>query len=80
MHALKDKTLFITGASRGIGPAIAVRAARDGANVVIAAKSAVPNLKLPGAIYSAAQAVEVAGFERYAVDPAARPLTNLFLE
>jgi len=58
---LAGKTLFITGASRGIGLAIALRAARDGANVVIAAKSAVPNPKLPGTIHSAAQAVEAAG-------------------
>jgi citronellol/citronellal dehydrogenase len=61
MTTLSGKTLFITGASRGIGLAIAVRAARDGANVVIAAKSAVPNPKLPGTIHSAAAAVEAAG-------------------
>ncbi|WP_420007689.1 SDR family oxidoreductase [Xanthomonas sacchari] len=58
---LQGKTLFITGASRGIGLAIALRAARDGANVAIAAKSAVPNPKLPGTIHSAAAAVEAAG-------------------
>jgi citronellol/citronellal dehydrogenase len=58
---LTGKTLFITGASRGIGLAIALRAARDGANVAIAAKSAVPNPKLPGTIHSAAAAVEAAG-------------------
>ena len=50
MSSLRGKTLFITGASRGIGLAIALRAARDGANVVIAAKSDVPNPKLPGTI------------------------------
>ena len=50
MTTLSGKTLFITGASRGIGLAIALRAARDGANVVIAAKSDVPNPKLPGTI------------------------------
>lgn len=61
MADLAGKTLFITGASRGIGLAIAVRAARDGANVVIAAKSGVPNPKLPGTIHSAAEAVERAG-------------------
>lgn len=61
MSNLKGKTLFITGASRGIGLAIALRAARDGANVVIAAKSDVPNPKLPGTIHSAAKAVEDAG-------------------
>ncbi|MFK2905730.1 NAD(P)-dependent oxidoreductase [Dyella ginsengisoli] len=61
MGSLAGKTLFITGASRGIGLAIALRAARDGANVVIAAKSGVPNPKLPGTIHSAAEAVEAAG-------------------
>ena len=64
---LSGKTLFITGASRGIGLAIALRAARDGANVVIAAKSDVPNPKLPGTIHSAAQAVEAAGGRALAV-------------
>ncbi|MBX9689060.1 MAG: NAD(P)-dependent oxidoreductase [Candidatus Obscuribacterales bacterium] len=58
---LKGKTLFITGASRGIGHAIAVRAARDGANVVIAAKTEKEHPKLPGTIYSAAKDVEEAG-------------------
>ncbi|MEZ5520852.1 MAG: SDR family NAD(P)-dependent oxidoreductase, partial [Dokdonella sp.] len=61
MDSLKDKTLFITGASRGIGLAIATRAARDGANIVIAAKSAVANPKLPGTIYTAAAEIEAAG-------------------
>jgi len=61
MTNLRGKTLFITGASRGIGLAIALRAARDGANVAIAAKSAVPNPKLPGTIHSAAAAVDAAG-------------------
>ena len=61
MTTLAGKTLFITGASRGIGLAIALRAARDGANVAIAAKSSVPNPKLPGTIHSAAEAVEQAG-------------------
>ena len=55
---LKGKTLFITGASRGIGLAIALRAARDGANVTIAAKTAEPHPKLPGTIYSAAEEIE----------------------
>ncbi len=58
---LHGKTLFITGASRGIGLAIAGRAARDGANIVIAAKTAETNPKLPGTIYSAALEVEAAG-------------------
>ncbi len=58
---LSGKTLFITGASRGIGLAIGVRAARDGANVAIAAKTAEPHPKLPGTIYTAAEAIEAAG-------------------
>jgi len=61
MGTLAGKTLLITGASRGIGLAIALRAARDGANIVIAAKSGVPNPKLPGTIHTAASAVEAAG-------------------
>lgn len=58
---LENKTYFITGASRGIGLAIATRLASEGANIVIAAKTKVPNPKLPGTIYSAAEAVEAAG-------------------
>ena len=61
MTTLAGKTLFITGASRGIGLAIALRAARDGANVAIAAKSAVANPKLAGTIHTAAEAVNAAG-------------------
>ncbi len=61
MANLDGKTLFITGGSRGIGLAIAKRAARDGANVVIAAKTAEPHPKLPGTIYTAAQEIEEAG-------------------
>lgn len=61
MSTLKGKTLFITGASRGIGLAIALRAAQDGANIVIAAKSAEEHPKLPGTIYSAAKEIEAAG-------------------
>jgi len=61
MRSLSGRTLFISGASRGIGHAIAVRAARDGANVAIAAKTAEAHSKLPGTIYSAAAAVEEAG-------------------
>ena len=59
--SLKNKTLFITGASRGIGLAIALRAARDGANVAIAAKTAEPHPKLPGTIFTAAKEIEAAG-------------------
>jgi citronellol/citronellal dehydrogenase len=61
MADLKGKTLFITGASRGIGLAIGKRAAADGANVVIAAKTTEPNPKLPGTIYTAAKEIEAAG-------------------
>jgi citronellol/citronellal dehydrogenase len=59
--SLKNKTIFISGGSRGIGLAIALRAARDGANVTIAAKTAEPHTKLPGTIYSAAEEIEAAG-------------------
>ncbi len=61
MNTLSNRTVFITGASRGIGEAIAVKAAADGANVVIAAKSDRPHPKLPGTIHSVAEAVEAAG-------------------
>jgi citronellol/citronellal dehydrogenase len=61
MSTLAGKTLFITGASRGIGKAIALRAARDGANVIIAAKTEAPHPKLPGTIYTAAEEIEKAG-------------------
>jgi len=54
-RVLAGRTLFITGASRGIGKAIAIKAARDGANIVIAAKTAEPHSKLPGTIYTAAK-------------------------
>src|SRR3712207_2632601 len=59
--SLDGKTLFITGASRGIGLAIGLRAAKDGANVVIAAKTAEPHPKLPGTIYTAAEEIQAAG-------------------
>jgi len=65
--SLKDKTLFITGASRGIGKAIALRAARDGANIVIAAKTTVAHPKLPGTIHTAAAEIEEAGGRALAV-------------
>jgi citronellol/citronellal dehydrogenase len=58
---LKGKTLFITGASRGIGLSIAKRAAADGANIVVVAKTTDPNPKLPGTIYSAAEEIQAAG-------------------
>ena len=58
---LAGKTLFITGASRGIGKAIALRAARDGANIVVAAKTTEPHPSLPGTIYSAAKEIDAGG-------------------
>lgn len=61
MGSLAGKTLFITGASRGIGQSIALRAARDGANIAIAAKTASPHPKLPGTIYTAAEEIIAAG-------------------
>ncbi len=64
---LHGRTIFITGASRGIGRAIALRAARDGANIIIAAKSDVPNPKLPGTIHSVAKEVEDAGGQALAI-------------
>ena len=61
MQGLKGKTLFITGASRGIGREIALRCARDGANIVVTAKTAEPHATLPGTIHSVAAEVEAAG-------------------
>src|SRR5882757_6298405 len=61
MPTLSGKTLFISGASRGIGLAIALRAAKDGANVVIAAKTTEAHPRLPGTIHSAAEEIERAG-------------------
>lgn len=61
MRTLSGKTLFITGASRGIGAAIALKAAADGANIVVAAKTVEPHPKLPGTIYTVAEEIERAG-------------------
>ena len=74
---LKGKTLFITGASRGIGLAIALRAARDGANIVIAAKTAETNPKLPGTIHSAATEIEAAGGHALALQTDIRDEANV---
>jgi citronellol/citronellal dehydrogenase len=67
MTTLSGKTLFISGGSRGIGLAIALRAARDGANIAIAAKTAEPNPKLPGTIHTAAAQIEQAGGKALAI-------------
>ncbi len=67
MDSLKGKTIFITGASRGIGLAIAERAAQDGANITVAAKTVEPHPKLPGTIYTAADAIKEAGGNALAV-------------
>ncbi|MCX7900304.1 MAG: NAD(P)-dependent oxidoreductase [Methylocystis sp.] len=66
-NSLAGKTLFITGGSRGIGLAIALRAARDGANVAIAAKTVVENPKIPGTIYTAAEEIKAAGGKALAI-------------
>jgi len=67
MSDLKGRTLFVSGGSRGIGLAIALRAAQDGANVIIAAKTAEPHPKLPGTIYTAAEEIEEAGGKALAI-------------
>jgi citronellol/citronellal dehydrogenase len=66
-HSLRNKTIFISGASRGIGLAVALRAAADGANIVLVAKTTEPNPKLPGTLHSAAEAVQAAGGQALAV-------------
>jgi citronellol/citronellal dehydrogenase len=66
-RSLEGKTLFITGGSRGIGLAIAIRAAQDGAGIAIAAKTVEPHPKLPGTIHSAAAAIEQAGGDALAI-------------
>ena len=66
-RTLRGKTIFITGASRGIGKAIALRGARDGANIIIAAKTTTAHAKLPGTIHTAAEDIEAAGGRALAV-------------
>jgi citronellol/citronellal dehydrogenase len=78
MPSLKGKTIFITGASRGIGRAIALRCARDGANIVIAAKTAEPHPKLTGTIHSVAQEVEAAGGRALALQVDIRENESVF--
>src|ERR1700733_912744 len=68
MTTLAGKTVFISGASRGIGLAIALRAARDGANIAIAAKTTTPHPKLPGTIHTAAEQVRQAGGQALALE------------
>jgi len=77
MLSLQGKTLLITGASRGIGKAIGLAAAREGANVVIAAKSSAPHPKLPGTIHSAAEEIERAGGKALAVKCDVRDETEI---
>ncbi len=67
MTDLSGKTIFITGASRGIGKEIGLRLARDGANIVIAAKTAKPHPRLPGTIYTAAEEMKAVGGNALAV-------------
>ncbi len=67
MTTLQGKTVFVTGASRGIGKAIALRAARDGANIVVASKTAKPHRVLEGTIHTAAEEIEAAGGKALAV-------------
>jgi citronellol/citronellal dehydrogenase len=75
--SLQGKRIFITGGSRGIGLAIALRAARDGASIAIAAKTAEPNPKLPGTIYSAAEEIKAAGGNALAIQCDLRDETQI---
>jgi citronellol/citronellal dehydrogenase len=77
MGELRGKTVFITGASRGIGRAIALRCARDGANIVVTAKSATPHSKLPGTIHTVAAEVAAAGGKALAIQLDVRDETAL---
>ena len=74
--SLRARTIFITGASRGIGHAIAMRAAEDGANIVVVAKTTEPHPKLPGTIFTAAADVEAAGGKALAIASALPPAAS----
>jgi citronellol/citronellal dehydrogenase len=76
-RSLKGKTLFITGASRGIGRAIALRAARDGSNVAIASKTSDPHPKLPGTIHEVAREIEAVGGRALAIEMDVRYETEI---
>ena len=78
MADLKGKTLFITGASRGIGRAIALRAAQDGANIVLAAKTSDPHPKLSGTIHTVAAEIEAAGGKALPLQVDVREETQIF--
>jgi citronellol/citronellal dehydrogenase len=77
MSSLKNRTIFITGASRGIGREIALRCAREGANIVVAAKTAEPHAKLEGTIFETAEAVEKAGGKALAIQLDVREETQV---
>ena len=76
---LAGKTLFITGASRGIGKSIALKAAKDGANIVIAAKTATPHPKLPGTIYTAAKESKLGNKDMIVVQCSPSPLITYLI-
>ena len=76
---LAGKTLFITGASRGIGKSIALKAAKDGANIVIAAKTATPHPKLPGTIYTAAKESKLGSKDMIEVQCSPSPLITYLI-
>ena len=74
---MKGKTIFITGSSRGIGKAIAMRLAKEGANIIVAAKTVTPHPKLKGTIYTAAEEIEQAGGKALAIQLDIRDEENI---